>query len=62
MTSVALTSGIDFGLGRFGDLRLQKGGPCCIRPSWNGLAPTFVDWLVGELGRFNSSASWTMRL
>jgi hypothetical protein len=24
-----------FGLGRFGDRRLQKGGPCCT-PRWSG--------------------------
>jgi len=24
-------SGIEYGLGGFGDRRLQKGGPCCMR-------------------------------
>ena len=30
--------GIDFGLGRFGDRRLEKGGPRCTRRSLGGRA------------------------
>src|ERR1700692_3576937 len=30
-----------FGLGRFGDRRLEKGGRDCMRPSFVGLVPAF---------------------
>ena len=31
--------GMEFGLGRFGDRRLEKGGRRCMRPWFDGLAP-----------------------
>jgi hypothetical protein len=31
--------GMEFGLGRFGDRRLEKGGRRCMRPWFAGLAP-----------------------
>ena len=34
---------IEFGLGRFGDRRLEKGGPRFMRPWLSGLARVSVD-------------------
>jgi hypothetical protein len=34
----------EFGLGRFGDARLEKGGLRCIPRLLNGLARAFGDW------------------
>ena len=51
--------GIEFGLGHFGDLRLQKGGPCCIRRWWNGPVLMSAGWLAIGRGRCSSSAFWT---
>jgi len=36
--------GIEVGLGRFGDRRLEKGGPPCLRPWWSGPARVFDGW------------------
>ena len=33
-----------FGIGRFGDLRLQKRGPGAIRHSWLRRARAFLNW------------------
>ena len=35
--------GIMYGLGRFGDRRLQKGGPCCTVRWCRGPARVFAD-------------------
>ena len=35
---------IEFGLGRFGDRRLEKGGPLCMRPWWSGRARASGGW------------------
>ena len=41
---------IEVGLGRFGDRRLEKGGPLCLRPWSSGLARAF-DGLQGGARR-----------
>jgi hypothetical protein len=35
-------AGVGYGLGRFGDRRLEKGGPDCMRRWWRGLGRVFV--------------------
>jgi hypothetical protein len=50
-------SGIEYGLGRFADTRLEKGGPICM-PRWlRGLARVFAN-SRSDAGRerFNSHA------
>jgi hypothetical protein len=48
------------GLGRFGDRRLEKGGPRCMRPWFDGLVRAF-DALRGTgRGRFGSRAFCAM--
>jgi hypothetical protein len=51
-------TGIEFGLGRFGDRRREKGGPSCIKRWWRGRAAAFGGWGQPEHGRFNSRASF----
>jgi hypothetical protein len=46
--------GLDYGLGRFGDRRLEKGGPFCTLVSLNGRARAFEG--SGERGREKSSS------
>jgi len=36
--------GVDFGLGHFGDLRLEKGGRICMRLLLVGLARASANW------------------
>ena len=47
-------AGIEYGLGRFGDRRLEKGGRFCMRPWWRGRALASADWLEHGRGRFSS--------
>ena len=54
-------SGIEFGLGYFGDLRREKGGPICTKRWWRGPGPAFGGWLERERGRYNSPAFFTTR-
>lgn len=37
-------SGMEYGLGLFGDERLEKGGSIYMRPWFRGLARAFGDW------------------
>ena len=37
------------GLGRFGDRRLEKGGPACLRPWWSGPARVSGGWAVAGI-------------
>jgi hypothetical protein len=48
---------IGYGLGRFGDRRLEKGGPFFMRRLWHGHARASAGWQEHEPGRFNSPAS-----
>ncbi len=52
-------SGIEFGLGLFGDLRRKKGGPICTKRWWRGQGAAFGGWPEPEGGRCNSRASFT---
>jgi hypothetical protein len=47
---------MEIGLGRFGDRRLEKGGPHCMRPWFDGQARAFGGLRGAELGRFSSRA------
>jgi hypothetical protein len=53
--------GIEFGLGRFGDRRLEKGGSICTRRWWRGRAAAFGGWEERESGRCNSRACFAIR-
>ena len=53
--------GIEFGLGRFGDRRREKGGPRCIKRWWRDRGRAFGGWQERELGRFNSRGSFATR-
>jgi hypothetical protein len=37
---------VAYGLGRFGDRRLEKGGPGCMRRWWRGQAHVSAAWAV----------------
>lgn len=37
-------SGMEYGLGHFGDLRLKKGGPVCTRRWWSGQVRVSAGW------------------
>ena len=50
-------AGIEYGLGYFGDLRLEKGGPFCMLRWWRGQAHASAGWLEHAPGRFNSRGS-----
>jgi hypothetical protein len=50
-------AGIDYGLGGFGDLRLEKGGPFCMRRWWRGHARVSADWREHAPEKFNSHVS-----
>jgi hypothetical protein len=47
-------AGMEYGLGRFSDRRLEKGGPACIRRWLPGLARAFAALAVGGLARCSS--------
>jgi hypothetical protein len=51
----------DFGLGRFGDRRLEKGGPICMRRWWIGRALAFGGWREREHGKCSSPGSFATR-
>jgi hypothetical protein len=48
---------VEFGLGRFGDRRLEKGGPPCMRPLLSGQDLVFAAWAAGGRGKCSSRAS-----
>ena len=48
-------SGIEYGLGRFGDGRLEKGGPICMLHWLPGLVRASGDWR-NETARVRSSS------
>ena len=50
-------AGIEYGLGRFGDRRLEKGGPPFMRRWWHGRVRAFAGWQEHGPGRFNLPAS-----
>jgi hypothetical protein len=43
-----------FELGRFGDRRLEKGGPSFTVPWLRGRPAAFAGWLANAAARFNS--------
>lgn len=43
-----------FELGRFGDRRLEKGGPSFTAPLLKERRAAFAGWLANAAGRFNS--------
>jgi hypothetical protein len=47
---------IEFGLGRFGDRRLEKGGPPCMRPWLSGRALASAGLREGGRKRCGSGA------
>jgi hypothetical protein len=47
-------TGIEFGLGRFADRRLEKGGPFCTRRLLAGQARVFAGLPERGRGRFSS--------
>jgi hypothetical protein len=48
-----LMAGVGYGLGRFGDRRLEKGGPGCMRRWWRG--PARVSVALAAIGRARCS-------
>jgi len=52
-------TGIDYGLGRFGDRRLQKGGPRCMRRWWSGPVAVLAGLAVPVRGRCSLGGSCT---
>ena len=54
--------GVEFGLGRFGDLRLQKGGPIFMRHWWNGQDRAFAVLPGRVRARFSSPGFCATRL
>ena len=51
---------IDFRLGQFGDRRLEKGGPICMRRWWRGRALASGGWRERAHGKFSSRASFAI--
>jgi hypothetical protein len=49
----AVMAKVTYGLGRFGDRRLEKGGPGCMRRWWRGPARVFV--VLAATGRARCS-------
>jgi hypothetical protein len=49
------------GLGRFGDRRLEKGGPHCMRRWFDGQAHVFDGSQETERGRFSLPAFCAMK-
>jgi hypothetical protein len=50
---------ISYGLGRFGDLRLEKGGPGCTRRWWRGRVRVSVGSAVTERARCSFAGFFT---
>jgi hypothetical protein len=53
--------GIEFGLGPFGDLRLEKGGLVFTRRWWSDLDVVSAAWLGRGRARFSSQGSSAIR-
>lgn len=54
-------SGMDCGLSRFGDARLEKGGRICMRPWLRGRARASADWhKIAARARYSSRAFFAM--
>jgi hypothetical protein len=51
---------MDFGLGRFGDLRLEKGGPISMRPLLSGRALVSGGWQGADRRRSGSRGSFAI--
>jgi hypothetical protein len=51
---------MEIGLGRFGDRRLEKGGPRCMRPSFDGLVRALDALRETGRRRFGSRAFCAM--
>ena len=56
-----LMGGVAYGLGRFGDRRLEKGGPDCIRRWWRGPAHVFVALAVTGRAKCSFADFFTTR-
>ena len=54
-------AGVAYGLGRFGDRRLEKGGPGCMRRWWRGLAHVSVALAVIGRARCNFTGFFITR-
>ena len=54
--------GIAYGLGHFGDLRLEKGGRVCTRRWWSGRGRVSAVLLGRGRARFNSRGFFAIRL
>ncbi len=52
---------ISYGLGRFGDRRLEKGGPGCMRRWWRSRAHVFVGLAVTGRARCSFAGFFTIR-
>ena len=50
-------AGIEYGLGRFNDRRLEKGGSLCMWRWWRGHARACAGWQEHARGRFSLRAS-----
>jgi hypothetical protein len=50
-------AGIEFGLGRFGDRRLEKGGPCCMRPFMSDARLVFGGSVAADREKFSLRVS-----
>src|ERR1700687_3197730 len=50
---------VAYGLGRFGDRLLEKGGPGCMRRWWRGRAPVFVALAVTGRARCSFAGFFT---
>ena len=55
-----LMAKVAYGLGRFGDRRLEKGGPGCMRRWWRGLARVFVGLAVTGRARCSFAGFFTI--
>jgi len=55
-------SGIEYGLGHFGDLRLEKGGPVCTRRWWIDQDRVSAVSVGRERARFDSRGSFAIHL
>jgi len=54
-------SGIEYGLGHFGDLRLEKGGPVCTLRWWIDQARASAVLEERGRARFDSRGSFAIR-
>ena len=56
MIAEGAMQGLELGLGRFGDRRLEKGGRVCMPRWWRGRGRAFGDWAGRGRGRCSSRA------